>query len=130
MHRCVHLTVHITKLQLQTSFPCIHGRWKSWCLNCLWPVREQHIADHGKKPETANICWVCCWYWYQNRGGAPLGPGMPFLDSDTCAEGGYLFPPGFSSLYDAIHGWMTGRMDGKLHKKRPQHPLLYVTLDG
>jgi hypothetical protein len=38
---------------------------------------------------------------------------MPFLDSDTCAEGGYLFLPGFSSLYDAIHGWMTGRMDEK-----------------
>jgi hypothetical protein len=27
--------------------------------------------------------------------------GMPFLDSDTCAEGrGHLFLPGFSSLYD------------------------------
>jgi hypothetical protein len=39
---------------------------------------------------------------------------MPSLDSDTCAKrGGYLFLPGFSSLYDAIHGWMTGRMDGK-----------------
>jgi hypothetical protein len=25
--------------------------------------------------------------------------------------GGYLFRPGFSSLYDAIHGWMTGRTD-------------------
>jgi hypothetical protein len=44
-----------------------------------------------------------------------MGPGMPFLDSDTCAEGreGFLFLPGFSSLYDAIHGWMMGRMDGK-----------------
>jgi hypothetical protein len=47
MHRCVYLTVHITKLQLQTTFPkphstCVHqdpGHWKSWCLNCLWPVR-------------------------------------------------------------------------------------------
>jgi hypothetical protein len=48
---CVYLTVHITKLQLQTTFPkplyiphftCIHGDpgcWKSWCLHCLWPVR-------------------------------------------------------------------------------------------
>jgi len=48
---CVYLTVHITKLQFQTTFPkplyirhsaCIHwdpGRWKSWCLHCLWPVR-------------------------------------------------------------------------------------------
>jgi hypothetical protein len=45
---CVYLTIHITKLQLQTTFPkplyishfaCIHwdpGRWKSWCLHCLW----------------------------------------------------------------------------------------------
>jgi hypothetical protein len=42
------------------------------------------------------------------------GPGMPFLDSDTCLERGvYLFLPRFSSLYDAIHGWMTGWMDGK-----------------
>jgi hypothetical protein len=40
-------------------------------------------------------------------GVPPLGPGMPFLDRDTCAErGGYLFLPGFSSLYDAIHRWM------------------------
>ncbi len=51
MHRCVYLTVHIAKLQLQTTFPkllyiqhfaCIHwdpGRWKSWCLHCLWPMR-------------------------------------------------------------------------------------------
>jgi hypothetical protein len=42
-------------------------------------------------------------------GVAPHESGMPFLDSDTCAEegGGYLFLSGFSSLYDAIHGWMT-----------------------
>jgi hypothetical protein len=53
-------------------------------------------------------------------GAPPLGPSMPFLDSDTCAEGGgYLFLPGFSSLYDAIHGWMTGWMDGwKASRKR------------
>jgi hypothetical protein len=49
---------------------------------------------------------------------------MPSLDSDTCAErGGYLFLPGFSSLYDAIHGWMTGRMDG--WKKLHDHDALY-----
>jgi hypothetical protein len=42
--------------------------------------------------------------------------------------------PGFSSLYDAIHGWKTGRMDGWTGhvmkkaslKNRAQHPLLYV----
>jgi hypothetical protein len=48
---CVYLTVHITKVQLQTTFSkplyiwhsaCIHrdpGRWKSWCLHYLWPVK-------------------------------------------------------------------------------------------
>jgi hypothetical protein len=41
----------------------------------------------------------------------------------------------FSSLYDAIHGWMMGRMDGrvtwwkKLHEKRPRRPLLYVMIN-
>ncbi len=31
-------------------------------------------------------------------------------------------------LYDAIHGWMMGRMDGKLHEKGPRRPLIYVML--
>jgi hypothetical protein len=57
-------------------------------------------------------------YWYiKILGVPPLGPGMPFLDSNTCAEGGgYLFLSGFSSLYDAIHGWMTRRIDGWMKK--------------
>jgi hypothetical protein len=47
-----------------------------------------------------------------------LGPGLPFLDSDTGAErgGGYLFLSGFSSLYDGIHGWMTRWMGGWMKK--------------
>jgi hypothetical protein len=40
------------------------------------------------------------------------GPGMPFLDSDPCAEGG-LFISARVFFPDAIHGWMTGRMDGE-----------------
>jgi hypothetical protein len=47
-------------------------------------------------------------------GCPPPGPGMPF--------------PRFFSLYDAIRGWMTRQMDGKIHEKRPRHPLLYVIL--
>jgi hypothetical protein len=45
--------------------------------------------------------------------------------------GGYLFLPGFPSLYDAIHGWMIGQMDRqmghvkKLHEKQPRCPLFY-----
>jgi hypothetical protein len=46
-------------------------------------------------------------------GCPPLGLGMLFLDNDTCTRGGgYLFMLRFSSLYDAIHGWMMGRTDG------------------
>ncbi len=61
----------------------------------------------------------------------PRGPGMPFLD--ICAEGGlFISARVFFLMYDAIHGWMMGQMDGwvtwwkKLHEKRPWHPLLYV----
>jgi len=59
----------------------------------------------------------------------PLGPGMPFLDIDTCEKrggGDYLFLPGFSSLYDAIHGWMTRWMDGWKTSFHSRHPLIYV----
>jgi hypothetical protein len=64
-----------------------------------------------------------------------LGLGMPFIDNDTCAKGGVIYLLGFFSSYDAIHGWMTGQVDGqmdwwtghmkKLHEKWPRHPLLY-----
>jgi hypothetical protein len=127
---CVYLTVHITKLQLQTTFSkplyishsaCIHqdpGHWKSWCLHCLWPVRSNIQLILISKS------WGC----------PPPGPGMSFLDSYTCAEGGiYLFLPRFFSLHDAIHGWMTGRIDDgwvtwwkKLQEKGSWRPLLYV----
>jgi hypothetical protein len=53
MHRCVCVfdytcykittTNYIFKTSLYIPhFACIHrdcGRWKSWCLHCLWPVR-------------------------------------------------------------------------------------------
>jgi hypothetical protein len=58
-----------------------------------------------------------------------LGVPHAFLrQQHICAERDYLFLSGFSSLYDAIHGWMTGWIDGwkKLHEKQPRHPLLYV----
>jgi hypothetical protein len=59
-------------------------------------------------------------------GCPPLGPGMPFLHSDTCTGGGRVvyFCPGFSSLYDAIHGWMDGSRDEKSFPKN-NHDVLY-----
>jgi hypothetical protein len=58
----------------------------------------------------------------------PLGPGMPFLDSDTCTEGGVIyFCPGFlPSMMSSMDGWQAGWMDGKLHEKQPWPPLLNV----
>jgi hypothetical protein len=64
--------------------------------------------------------------------GCPhLGPGMPFLHKDTFARAGrgcwgYLFLPGFSFLYDAIHGWMTGRMNEWMKSfTKNDHDVLY-----
>jgi len=100
---CVYFTVHITKLQLQITFS------KHLCIS--------HSACIHWDPGHWKSCWVCCWYWYQNLGGAPplgpLGVGHAFQRQRHMRRGGggHLFLPGFSSLYDAIHGWMTRRMD-------------------
>ncbi len=116
---CVYLTIHITKLQLQTTFPkplyiphsaCMHGDpgcWKFWCLHSLWPVRQQHTADHGNTPERP-------------------GPGMPFLDSDTCTEGGlFIFARVFFPVW--CNPWMDDGTDGWMEKlSQSRCPLIYV----
>jgi hypothetical protein len=46
-------------------------------------------------------------------GVAPPGAGHAFpRQRHMCRGRGYLLLPGFTSLYDAIHVWMTRRMDG------------------
>jgi hypothetical protein len=49
-----------------------------------------------------------------NSWGVPPGAGhaFPRYRHMRRGGGGYLFLLGFSSLYDAIHGWMMGRTDG------------------
>jgi hypothetical protein len=45
-----------------------------------------------------------------------------------CTGAGYLFLSGFFALYDAIHGWMLGRMDGWMDEKsfmKNDHDVLY-----
>jgi hypothetical protein len=49
---------------------------------------------------------------------------MPFLDSDTCAEGG-LFISARVFFLVWCHPWMDGWME---KASRPWHPLLYVIL--
>ncbi len=60
----------------------------------------------------------------------PPGAGHAFPRQRHMRRGSGLFISArVFSLYDAIHGWMMGRMMGqikKLHEKRPRRPLLYV----
>jgi len=62
----------------------------------------------------------------KNLGVPPLGPGMLFLDIDTCAEGGggvFFFLPWFFFPFrnhpwmdDGTNGWI-GQVIKKLHEK-------------
>ncbi len=151
MHMCVYLTVHITKLQLQTTFfqnlsiyhiPHVFMRtlvaenldvctaFDPWDSNIqLTMVKDQRQQIYPKCHSNRKLMTILI----SKSWGCPARvPGVPLLDSDTCAEGGgYLFLPGFFSLYDVIHGWMTGQMDGckKLHEKWPRCPLLYAIMN-
>jgi hypothetical protein len=59
-----------------------------------------------------------------------LGSGMPFLNNNTCADGGviYFCQGFFPCMMPSMDGWRDGWMDGwkKLHAKWSQRPLLYV----
>jgi hypothetical protein len=55
-------------------------------------------------------------------GVTPLGPGMPFIDSDTCTRGGYLFLPSMDGWRDA---WMDESHDEKSFTKN-DHNVLYI----
>jgi hypothetical protein len=45
-----------------------------------------------------------------------LRAGHAFHRQRHMRRGGVIYLLGFSSLYDAIHGWMTGRMDGRMNR--------------
>ncbi len=83
-HVCVYLMVHITKLQLQTTFPkplyiphvillsfwlLLKGRQSCQSTTMLCnECTHTFLYIFGHCVE--NICWVCSWYWYQNLEGA------------------------------------------------------------
>jgi len=127
---CVYLTVHITQLQLQINI------FKT----SLYHI--PHVFIRTLAAENLDVCTACD-PWDSNIQliliskfwGSPPGPGMPFLDSDTCARGrGVIyFCQGFlPCMMPSTDGWQDGWMDGrvtwwkKLHEKQPQRPLLYV----
>jgi hypothetical protein len=117
MHRCVCIWRYI----LQNYNYKLH-------FQNLSTYHIPHVSIGTLAAENLDVC-IACDPWDSNIQLTMVndwrpGPGMPFLDSDTCAEvGGYLFLPGFSSLYEAILGWMTGRMDG--WKKLHDHDILH-----
>ncbi len=120
MHRCVYLMIHITKLQLQITFSkplytphsaCIHwdlGYWKfDVCTACdSWDNNIQlAMVKDWRRLILISKFWGC----------PSLGPGVPFLDNDTCARGGYLFVPEFfSCMMPSMDGWWDEWMDGKI----------------
>ncbi len=61
-------------------------------------------------------CWVCCWYWYQNLGGAlpEAGHAFPRQRHLRRGAGGFIyFCHGFLlCMMPSMDGWWDGRMDG------------------
>jgi hypothetical protein len=141
----VYLTVYITKLHFQnlSIYYILHifmGTLATEnfdvCTTCdpwdsniqLTMLKDQRQQIYPKCHSNRKLTTILI---SKSWGCPPLGLGMPFLDSNTCTKGGggfIYFCQGFFSLYDGIHGWMTGQMDGwkKLHEKQPRRPLLYV----
>ncbi len=127
----MYLTVHITTLQLQTTFPkplyttfCMYpsGPWLLKILMFALLVTGE-IATYSWP-------WVCCWYWYQNLGGGPPPPraGHAFPRQWHMRREGGLFISARVWCHPWMDDGMDGWMDGKLHEKRPWRPLLYVIL--
>jgi len=98
-----------------------------------------HVFIETLADENLDVCTACDpwdsnmqltmvteWRWQNIKVLAVplLGAGHAFpKQQHMCKGGGYLFLPRFFSLYDTIHGWMMGRMDGWMdesHEKTSQ----------
>ncbi len=115
-------TNYISKISLYTTFHMYSSG--PWPLKILmfellvtceivtysWPwqkTRDSKYTPNATRTEN----------WYQNLGGAPPGAGHAFPKQRHMRRGrDNLFLSGFFSLYDAIHGWMTERMNGWIEK--------------
>ncbi len=125
-------TNYISKISLYTTF--------RMCPSACWPLKILMFA-------LLVTCEIATYSWpWEKTGdnkymlglllililkswGCPPQPGMPFLDSIPCAEGGLFISARVSFpvwchpwMYDRTNGWM----DGKLHEIRPRRLLLYV----
>jgi hypothetical protein len=59
---------------------------------------------------------TCCWLFLLLFSHFKLSSRPQGMRERHAQREGYLFPSGFSSLYDAIHGWMTEWMDRWMKK--------------
>jgi hypothetical protein len=98
---CVYLTVHITKLQLHFQHLSIY--------------HIPNVSIGTLAAENLDVCTACD-LWDSNiqltmvKDRRPR-PGMPFLDSDTCTEGGlFISARVFFPVW--CHPWMDDGMDG------------------
>jgi hypothetical protein len=129
MHRCVYLMVHITKLQLQITFPkllyiphsaCIHP--DPGCCH-LWDNNIKLTMGKDQRPQiyvgfVADID-------IKILGVAP--PGAGHAQGHIHRRGGGLFISARVFFPVWCHPWMNDGTDRwKLHEKRPRRPLLYV----
>ncbi len=122
MHRCVCIWRYI----LQNYNYKLH-------FQNLSTYHIPHVSIGTLAAENLDVCTACD-PWDRN---IPLtmvkdrrpGSGMPFPDSDTCAEGGVIY---FCRVFFPVwcHTWMDDRTDGWMEKaSRPRHPLLYVIIE-
>jgi hypothetical protein len=140
MHRCVFdgtyykitTTNYISKTSLYTTFRMYPSR--PWPLKILmfsllvtrelatysWPWEK---TEEGKYMLSLLLILVS-----KSWGCPPPRPGHAFPRQQHMRRVSYLFLPGFSSLYDTIHGWMTGWMDGWMESfmKNDHHFLYYM----
>jgi len=114
-----------------------------YILDHLWPSKlpkHYHVAHWVHAYVLVCLQALCGEYMLglllifisKSWGCPPLGLGMPFLDSNTCAEGGgvFIFARVFFLVWchpwmnDKTDGWMDGRVTWKSFTKS-KHDILY-----
>jgi hypothetical protein len=122
MHRCVSIWQYIIqnynyKLHFQnlSIYHISHvsiGTLATLHFQNLSIYHIPHVSIGTLATENLDVCTACD-LWDSNiqltmvKDRRP-GPGMPFLDSDTCADGGFL-----PCMMPSMDGWWDKWMDGK-----------------
>ncbi len=85
---------------------------------CSWPWEKTRDNKY-----MLSLLLILIW---KSWGCPPCGRACLSYTTTHAQTGGYLFLPGFSFMYDAIHGWMMRRMDGWMKSfTKNDHDVLY-----